>query len=384
MHNPNPELLSKASVKGVWLLEQGVTDPLKWSRAMVYHCGEEIRPWLGHVRNAAEREWKQRQATGAPPIASPPIAEESDIASDDKPASGSQRKLVIGLAVVALVAVLVWLVLRPSEPSLAQRPSNGETVPIRAKDKETTQVVAKVVTESPKPAPSVATNEPADAGMPTLESTIPPEDAPKFVQGGKVLRVYPDGLLVEFSGGAALKRLKFRDLPETIQRQFRYNPQAAAAYEAKQAQGAAAYRADMEKKETQVRARQEAVAREAANEEREKLAILHQIVSDYHKSHTYSMADKFVCADMACDIWNMVKTKGFAAKLQVGRIDADITSIRDSNHAWVLAELTPGKWIALETTAGQLVFSDTNPRYYGGWSFDTPGKLKEFTYYGRQ
>ena len=29
------------------------------------------------------------------------------------------------------------------------------------------------------------------------------------------------------------------------------------------------------------------------------------IVEQYHQTHTYSMTDLFVCADMAMDVWNM-------------------------------------------------------------------------------
>jgi hypothetical protein len=43
----------------------------------------------------------------------------------------------------------------------------------------------------------------------------------------------------------------------------------------------------------------------------------------------------------------------------------------------VLAEASPGKWVALESTAGCLVFAEQNPRYYRGWSFESPKKLRE-------
>ena len=196
----------------------------------------------------------------------------------------------------------------------------------------------------------------------------------------EVSKVYPDGLLIKGYGGTELRKLKFKDLPESVQRQYGYNPQAAEEFEREQARGAAEYRSELVRQEAQIRARQEADAREAGDTEQEKIAILRQIVADYRKSHTYSMADRFVCADMACDVWDMVKTKGLEAKIQVGNIERDITSVSEANHAWVLAETSSGKWLALETTAGQVIYRNQNPRYYSGWSFDNPGAFKKFNY----
>jgi hypothetical protein len=79
----------------------------------------------------------------------------------------------------------------------------------------------------------------------------------------------------------------------------------------------------------------------------------------------------------------MVETKGMTAVIKVGDITKDITVIQDANHAWVLAEISPGKWIALEPTGGYLVCNNqkiclmNNPRYYAGWSFKNPKDFKD-------
>lgn len=118
-------------------------------------------------------------------------------------------------------------------------------------------------------------------------------------------------------------------------------------------------------------------------EEEQNIRIVKHIVEEYHKTHTYSKPDWFVCFDMAIDVWNMVKTKGINAKLLVGDVEKDVTNIREANHVWVMAETSPNKWIALETTGGFLVCSNQkicpvdNPRYYHGWGFDNPRELKE-------
>lgn len=114
-----------------------------------------------------------------------------------------------------------------------------------------------------------------------------------------------------------------------------------------------------------------------------KVKILKQIVEAYHKTHTYSLPDLYVCGDMSSDIWDMLKTQGINAKIVVGNVDKDITSIDDANHVWVLAETSPEIWIALETTGGYLVCPDknicsvNNPRYYHGWGFNTPKEFKD-------
>jgi hypothetical protein len=114
--------------------------------------------------------------------------------------------------------------------------------------------------------------------------------------------------------------------------------------------------------------------------ERQNVEVLATLVSEYRKSHTYSIEDRFVCADMACDVWNMVRTRGLPARIQIGNVNRDISSITEADHAWVLADVSHGKWLALETTAGRVVFLQENPRYYRGWSFESPKKYKEFCY----
>lgn len=115
----------------------------------------------------------------------------------------------------------------------------------------------------------------------------------------------------------------------------------------------------------------------------EKIATMKKIVENYHATHTYSLPDLYVCGDMSSDVWDMLKTQGITAKIEVGNIDKDISKIEDANHAWVLAEAAPDYWIALETTGGYLVCSDvnycatSNPLYYKGWSFASPREYKD-------
>ena len=94
---------------------------------------------------------------------------------------------------------------------------------------------------------------------------------------------------------------------------------------------------------------------------------------------TGAEADIFVCGDMACDVWNIVETKGIKARIQVGNAKEKIDSMARANHAWVMAEVSPDNWVAMETTAGQVVHARDNPNYYWGRSFANPREFKEYS-----
>jgi len=100
------------------------------------------------------------------------------------------------------------------------------------------------------------------------------------------------------------------------------------------------------------------------------------IVRRYHETHVYSEYDFFVCSDMALDVWNMLKAQDINALIQIGNVDTGVDSISEADHAWVLAECSPGQYLALETTGGYIV--KDNPLYYRGWSFDNPREYKRF------
>lgn len=103
-----------------------------------------------------------------------------------------------------------------------------------------------------------------------------------------------------------------------------------------------------------------------------------KIVRYYHETHIYSTYDYYVCSDMASDVWNMLKAQGIGAIIVVGNKDTAIGDIVQSNHAWVLAEVEPGEYIALATTGGFVVPKSENPLYYQGWFFNSPGELKRY------
>jgi multidrug efflux pump subunit AcrA (membrane-fusion protein) len=103
-----------------------------------------------------------------------------------------------------------------------------------------------------------------------------------------------------------------------------------------------------------------------------------QIVKNYHETHTYSVTDLFVCGDMAAEVWNLLKTQGINALMVIGDINTRITDITLCSHAWVLAEVSPGQYLALETTGGITVTRAENALYYHGWTFTSPSDIKDY------
>jgi hypothetical protein len=71
-------------------------------------------------------------------------------------------------------------------------------------------------------------------------SQITTSDGTLYKDAAK-LRVDPDGILVSYQPverGIGLAKLKFRDLPEDLQKQYGYDPKSAAEYEKQQTQAA--------------------------------------------------------------------------------------------------------------------------------------------------
>ena len=105
------------------------------------------------------------------------------------------------------------------------------------------------------------------------------------------------------------------------------------------------------------------------------LETVTNIIEYYHDTHAYSITDLFVCSDMASEVWSMLKAQGIDALIVVGSKDTPINDIILSDHAWLLAEIDGGQYLALETTGGYVVYEDENPLYYQGWYFDSPAAL---------
>jgi hypothetical protein len=124
----------------------------------------------------------------------------------------------------------------------------------------------------------------------------------------------------------------------------------------------------------------------------DKMKIVKAIAAMYHASHSYTLAGGFVCLDMAIDVWNQLRTYGIEAKIMGGIVTTNITAWNfqklafESNHAWVVATLSPTEKVAIETTEGKVILPDMEnaSAYFKGIAFDTPAEIKMFEFYRRK
>jgi len=116
-----------------------------------------------------------------------------------------------------------------------------------------------------------------------------------------------------------------------------------------------------------------------------RMAELRQIADEYHKNHTYSMDDYFVCVDMALELANTLKTRTFNPVVVTGNPKVDtagmtpLQMMASFNHAWVMVEMAPGVYAAVEATGG-FVADETQKDfeyYYQGLAFESPRQAKE-------
>jgi len=106
--------------------------------------------------------------------------------------------------------------------------------------------------------------------------------------------------------------------------------------------------------------------------------ICEEIAKNYYATHKYIGNDVFDCDNMACDIWDMLIARGINAKIMIGNVKQRVNSIDDINHAWVMAEVSPDGWLAIECTGGYLVYGSDNSLYYHGIIFNNPKELTDF------
>jgi len=109
------------------------------------------------------------------------------------------------------------------------------------------------------------------------------------------------------------------------------------------------------------------------------IQTIEQIAKEYYSTHTYQNDNVFDCDNMAQDVWNMLKTKGINSKLVLGNIDHfGPLTLDDVNHVWLIAEVSPEEWLAIETTGGFIVYSEDNDQYYKGYFFSNPKNYRDF------
>jgi hypothetical protein len=116
--------------------------------------------------------------------------------------------------------------------------------------------VSAITNKPPDNASSRFTPPPPNSLAPGTTNPAPPGEITtldeRTYKGVTVQRVDPDGLTVGYAaagGGTSAIKIKFKNLPEDLQQQYKYDPDKAAAYEARQAQGMAAWRVQQQKQD---------------------------------------------------------------------------------------------------------------------------------------
>ena len=110
---------------------------------------------------------------------------------------------------------------------------------------------------------------------------------------------------------------------------------------------------------------------------------IEKLLRFYYDTHTYSV-NVYDCDNMAADVWNQLITLDINAVIAIGSLDYTVTDITQTNHAWVMAEVSPGEWLALEATGGRIVTKSENPLYYVGWTLETPAAYRKHNLMVRQ
>ena len=105
MPDPDLKLISKAIDKGVWLLENGVSDFQKWSRTMVYAFGDQIRPELERIWGCAQEQLATAKSARANHDSEQPRPAVAETAST--PQDRRLRTLAVA-GVLALMACLIF------------------------------------------------------------------------------------------------------------------------------------------------------------------------------------------------------------------------------------------------------------------------------------
>ena len=115
------------------------------------------------------------------------------------------------------------------------------------------------------------------------------------------------------------------------------------------------------------------------SESQKKIIIIEEILDEYSQNHIYVSDDVFDCDNMAQDVWNIFKAKGINSKLVLGNVDHfGPLTLDDVNHVWLIAEISPEEWLAIETTGGFVVYLEDNDRYYQGYFFSNPKNYRDF------
>ena len=102
------------------------------------------------------------------------------------------------------------------------------------------------------------------------------------------------------------------------------------------------------------------------------------VVEDYYDGFVYR-GNNDQCLDMACDIWSILKSKGYKSQIVVGNLEYNKNNnkdygIEDTESAWITVYLD-NEEIIIDCERG---FITTSDEYYTGFFFDSPLEITQY------
>lgn len=126
-------------------------------------------------------------------------------------------------------------------------------------------------------------------------------------------------------------------------------------------------------------------------EEKGRADVIRDVMAEYAAKNHYSKLSETQCKQMSEAIWFRLTSKGVPARLATGNVQLPSTGaglngyLATANHAWVMAEVSDGKWLALEATNGTVINKRKSPFHYtSAVFFDRPENVYRFDGLRRQ
>lgn len=120
------------------------------------------------------------------------------------------------------------------------------------------------------------------------------------------------------------------------------------------------------------------VSKPVLTQEQKNIKICEEVVKEYYNNHKY-MLNTYDCDNMACDVWNILQSKGIPAQIVTGNLELNEQNkeyiIDKTNHAWVIAYPSNNGGVALECTGGYISY---DKKYFQGFFFDDPQELRDY------
>lgn len=91
------------------------------------------------------------------------------------------------------------------------------------------------------------------------------------------------------------------------------------------------------------------------------------ISKEFNQNSSDYIIHVYDCSDMSIDLKKILEKENYNVLLVSGNHKLDNEKITQTTHAWLLVEIEKDKYIAIESTTGELIFNEK--QYYEGFVF---------------